>query len=143
MSAEPRLVVVRPSIKPWAMRLVQGAKGAPGSGSGSSSGVYAPFSWGDASPSLVYVVLQNSLLVSATILLRTAFNGAGAVLSLGLSGDPQAFVPPSAVDPGTAAEYETYPDTLLAAGTQILLFITPGVGANQGAGGIRLDLVPQ
>lgn len=120
---------------------LQGPAGAPGLDAGGNLPPI-PFSYGDASPVPVYVPAVPSLVVSAAIHVRTPFNGFGAALELGIDEQPGLLMPAAYNDPATSGEYENTPDVTLSAGQQVLLTVTPGAGATQGAGVIILRVLP-
>lgn len=120
---------------------LQGPPGAPGlDAAGNPPPI--PFAFGDASPAPVYTAASPALVVSAAVHLRTPFDGAGAALELGVSGQPGLLMPAAYNDPRVPGEYENSPDVTLSAGQQVLLTITPGAGATQGAGVIILRILP-
>lgn len=99
------------------------------------------FSFGDASPAPVFTASAGCTDVLARIVIDTPFNGAGAALKLGTSTAPEALIAAANNDPTTAAGYESAPDVALASGEAIVLTITPGTGATQGAGRIIFDSI--
>lgn len=124
------LVLTRPS---W---------GGQGGGGAAPTEATLSFAYGDASPLPVFTLPVAALIVSASLSIRTAFDGAGASLQLGMQGQPGRLIPSNDIAPDLEAQYETYPDLPLAAGTQILLTITPGTGATRGAGAVVIDYLP-
>ncbi len=100
------------------------------------------FSYGDATPSVLYVPDEDVVLTGVRLAVGTAFNGAGAALSVGSSALPDLYLPASEVDPAIAAGYESIPDAFVSAGESIYLHITPGSGASAGAGRAILNLIP-
>jgi hypothetical protein len=85
------------------------------------------FSYGDASPAIVYTLTEDMFLDSVQVVVTTAFNGTGAALSVGKSGQLEAYLAAAQNDPTTTATYETSPDVIIASGTVILLSITRGL----------------
>ncbi len=127
---EPSLIVV--------------AQGTPGP-TGPAGTAIAPyeFAYNEASPATIYVVPALSLVSAVRIGVRTAFNGTGAALSVGIPGQPTLLMLTSDNDPTIAADYNTSADVELPGGTPIQLYTTPGFGATQGAGVVLIDLVAQ
>ncbi|MCX7741061.1 MAG: hypothetical protein N2047_08570 [Meiothermus sp.] len=99
------------------------------------------FGYGMPSPVLLYTATAPKLLAALELDLRIPFNGSGAQLSVGQPGQPQRFMTPAENDPAFAAQYEVFPNLELAPGEAVYLFITPGAGATQGAGVVRLTLI--
>jgi hypothetical protein len=120
----------------------QGEQGEVGPAGPSSAGV-APiaFSWGDAS-SVIWTPSDSGTLVVARLVIETAFDGAGAALTLGTNAAPAAIMSADQNAPGETGEYEVTADLALSAGTGVRLTITPGAGASQGAGLIYLIFLP-
>ncbi len=118
------------------LSVVDGVISATGSGGGSTR---FPFSYGDASPATVQSVV--GLVATATIIITTPFNGAGAALSLGDAGNPQRLITTSQILPSIASEWVTNPGELYTVSTPIILTITPGSGASQGSGYVILEVV--
>ena len=100
------------------------------------------FSYGDASPSVIYTPSVNAVMTLCRIDIDTAFNGAGAALAVGTAASPQLLMPADRNAPSMVAAFETTPDVTVLAGTDLRLTITPGGGASQGAGRIVLDSIP-
>lgn len=113
-----------------------------GSGSGSQgpaglNGVGAlefPFAYGDSSPALITTITANKTILSVTLIITTAFNGAGASLAVGDTGNYSRHMTTSENDAGTVGGYSTTPAYEYGSNTAIYLSITPGAGASQGAG---------
>ncbi|MCX7689010.1 MAG: hypothetical protein N2045_13675 [Fimbriimonadales bacterium] len=99
-----------------------------------------PFAYNNVTPFPVLQLPYAVLVRSAAIHIRTAFNGAGAALELGIAGQPGLLIPANRNLPNRINQYRTNPDAELAPNTQILLTITPGGGATQGQGVITLEL---
>lgn len=116
----------------------QGIQGIPGP---SGAGVLEiAFAFGDATPKNLVVATANKQVYSVGIHIHTAFNGTGAALSVGDSGDPSRLMGAAMNDPAVAGSYEAAPNHRYGAGTQLLLTITPGAGASQGAGIVTLQI---
>lgn len=120
----------------------QGPAGPPGA-DGSGVNYSRNFSYGDASPdSISTPVPANKLVRSCRIVIETPFNGVGAALKVGDSGNLSRLMGITDNDPATAATYETSPQTLFGGPTQCLITITPGSGATQGTGQVILEIEP-
>lgn len=115
-----------------------GIQGAPGVGGGQTTRIKIPFSWGDATPALIHT--YTGTIFAAAIVLQVPFNGVGASLSLGDSGNNGRLISASEVDATAAATYGTSPAHTYASSTQIRLYITPGTGASQGSGFVLLEI---
>lgn len=100
------------------------------------------FAFGDASPAVIYTATYDVEIVVTSLQIDTPFNGAGAALALGVTGSPNALMPPSYTDPSKAGVYEASPRIMLAAGQSIILTITPGSGASAGSGQIVVEAAP-
>jgi hypothetical protein len=122
-------VIVRPAI-------TQGLTPAPTSGG--SSLLKVAFAYGDATPKAI--TTQAGLIATATIVITTPFNGVGAALQLGDAVQPSRLLAPTQIDPTFAAEYEANAGHVYTLPTEILLTITPGAGATQGAGYVLLEV---
>lgn len=111
-------------------------------GSGPGSNPPINFSYGDASPATIFTVPVDSEVVSVQLQIETPFDGVGAQVRIGTSGLPGRLLDTFHSDPSVAGVYEATPRVQLAAGTQILLTITPGSGASAGTGQIILETLP-
>lgn len=118
----------------------QGPRGVPGTNGGTIAPVY--FSFGDATPDTIYTTDSAGTVVNVRLIVDTAFDGAGASISLGTTTDPDLLLDEAENDPSVASEYESTPDVVLTSGTAVRLSITPGAGATQGAGRILLTFIP-
>jgi hypothetical protein len=103
------------------------------------TGPQVEFSWGDATPRVIVAVPANTTILTAQIIIVTPFNGVGAALSLGDSGNPERLIGIGQNDPTSWGEYETNPGYEYTSSTQIILTITPGTGNSQGSGIINLE----
>lgn len=112
-----------------------GARGAPG---GEASGnLEASFAFGDATP--VALGTAQGIAVALSLVITEAFNGVGAQLSVGTAGSPELLMAVAQNAPGEIARYEANPGFPIA-NQPLFLFITPGVGATQGAGVLFLEI---
>lgn len=97
------------------------------------------FTFGDATPRIMFTVPQACLLSEVQLIIRQPFNGAGASLLVRTNG----YITLMDTDqnrPDFSATYETTPAAILPAGSQIVLEITPGAGATAGTGQLLLNL---
>lgn len=99
------------------------------------------FAWGDASPKPLLTVPAGSRVLSVRLIVDTAFDGAGAALTVG-DGDPDRLLAAGENDPGTPGSYAAHPAVLYGADTALTLTITPGAGASQGAGAVIITTDP-
>jgi hypothetical protein len=109
----------------------QGAAGTPR--------VEVPFSFGDATPLALFTSSAGKLIERVTVFIETAFDGAGAALTIGDGDDPDALMSATENNPTEQAAYQTTPNFSYQTNTQILLFITPGSGASQGSGLVAVE----
>lgn len=100
------------------------------------------FAYGDASPATIYTPSADAVFTLCRVVIDTPFDGAGAALAVGTAADPEILMPASNNGPAIAASFESTPDTIVDAGTDIRVTITPGAGATAGAGRIILDSIP-
>ena len=116
----------------------QGIQGIPGP---SGVGVLEiAFAFGDATPKNLVVATANKQVYSVGIHIHTAFNGTGAALAVGDSGNTSRLMATTQNDPTAVGTYAVAPNHRYGAGTQLLLTITPGGGASQGAGLVTLQI---
>lgn len=138
----PRTLILGPNGTQVLVLAQQGVQGPPGA-MGSPGSALPPinFSYGDASPSVLYTLAVNSVITRCTIVIRTPFNGAGASLSVGTTGSPSLIQTTSQNAPGIAGQYASTPDAVLPAGTQIKLTIAPGSAPSAGSGIVIIELL--
>lgn len=117
-----------------------GIQGPPGA----SGEVSAPisFGWGDATPAFLTTISAGKRVYVTELVIATAFNGAGAALTIGPLAAPSELMTASENNPADVASYEANPDKLYASTTAIYLHITPGAGASAGSGQVRLQIEP-
>lgn len=143
MSTQKDIVVVEIDSSIVVSAGEAGPRGEPGAAGLPSSGLPPiNFSYGDASPSLLYTLTEDMLLDGVQLILSTVFDGVGASLSVGTLGSPGLYLSASYNDPYAVATYETSPDVIIASGTAIYLTIVPGAGASTGSGKVVLALLP-
>ncbi len=116
-----------------------GMQGPPG-----VSGTMFPvnFAFGNATPALLTTIPAGKRVYSVELFVETAFDGAGASLSVGPLAAPQELMATTENNPAALAVYETSPDKLYIMDTAIYLHITPGAGASAGNGQVRLHIEP-
>jgi|GEM_PF-4884772 len=103
---------------------------------------FYPFDFGDATPTTLCTVAAGKRVLEAEISITTAFNGAGAGLSIGDADSVGNLMPVAFNAPDTAGTYSASPNYLYAVATVVHLYITPGAGATQGNGVVRLKIQP-
>jgi len=109
----------------------QGAAGTPR--------IEVPFSFGDATPLVLLTVSAGKLIERVTVFIETAFDGLNPLLTIGDADDPAVLMTAVENDPAEEAAYQTTPNLSYQTNTQILLFITPGLGASEGSGLVVIE----
>lgn len=111
-------------------------------GSGNATAVLArvdvPFACGDASPKPLISAPAGKVIHDVRVAVTTAFDGAGAALTVGSAGDPDELMTAAQNLPSEAGAYEVSPGVSYGSTTAINLSITPGSGATQGAGVVTI-----
>lgn len=132
----PELLVVE---EPQTIAIVtHGEQGPPGrDGSGP---VEINFAFGDATPSQLLVAPAGKLIYSVAIHIRQSFDGIGAALTVGDAATPDRLMAALENDPALVGSNSTAPAVSYDVDTPILLSITPGAGASQGAGLVILTV---
>ena len=97
------------------------------------------FSWGDATPRIIYEMITGLTLNGIKLILFNEFDGVGASLSLGVTGTPELFMKTTENDPTKVGTYEVTPGYKFITTDTIRLFITPGSGASKGNGVIVIE----
>lgn len=115
--------------------LLAGPQGPRGADAGA---IEIPFAYGDATPELITTVPAGKFVYEVDIIITTAFNGVGAALAVGDVAIPDRLLAATENAPGTAGTYSTHPNVAYIVSTAVNLTITPGAGASQGAGIVRL-----
>lgn len=115
---------------------IQGPQGP----AGPSGAVEIPFAFGDATPKTLMTVPAGKTVYGVGLHIQAAFNGSGAALQIGDAGDPARLMAATHNAPNEASSYLTSPNHLYGAATVLLLTITPGGGASQGAGIVTLQV---
>lgn len=96
--------------------------------------IEVPFSYGDATPAQLFTTSAGKLIERITIFIETAFDGASPSLTIGDEDNPALLMGSFENDPTEEAAYQVTPNLYYETDTQILLFISPGLGASQGSG---------
>lgn len=106
----------------------------------SSGQIKVPFSWGDSTPKLIATVPANTTVFTSIISVTETFNGVGTGLRLGDANDLTRFL--DLPSQGLIEGYETESNVTFTytQSTQLLLSITPGVGATQGRGFVIIEI---
>ena len=119
----------------------QGPIGATGATGANGAGVTEiPFAFGDATPKTLLTVGAGKTVYGVAVHLYTGFDGTSPALQIGDAGDPARLMAASQNSPGDAGSYTTSPNHRYAGSTVLLLTITPGGGASQGAGIVTLQV---
>jgi hypothetical protein len=123
------------------VEVIEVGRGPPGPAGPSGAGVIEiPFAFGDATPKTLLTTGAGKTVYGAGIHIYTGFDGAGASLQIGDAGDPARLMKTSENDPAQIGSYLTAPNYRYASATVLLLTITPGGGASQGAGIVTLQV---
>lgn len=115
----------------------------PAGASGEGQLPVVAFSFGDASS--VVLVLPDGLPLEVLLVsleIEVPFDGVGAQLQVGTTGQPGLLMQSSHNDPSLVATFEVSPRVELPGGTGVLLTITPGDGATQGSGRLTVQTAP-
>lgn len=97
------------------------------------------FSYGDATPKIIYSISAGKTVLKAQITITQPFNGDSSVLRLGDGINPERLITALQNNSAIAGSYTTNPVYTYTASTDILLAILPGVGCTQGSGLILLE----
>lgn len=119
----------------------QGRKGIAGLDSSGAVPAYT-FAFGDATPATVLTPAVASEITQVSLQIEQVFDGVGAQIQLGTSASPGLLMDITQNDPSALMTFEVSPRQQLAAGTPIILTITPGAGASQGLGQFVITAVP-
>lgn len=128
-------VVVRGTLGPSGP---QGLQGTPGSAG--TPRIEVPFSFGDATPGQLFTALAGKLIERITIFIETAFDGESPLLTIGDEDDTALLMSSLENNPSEEAAYQVTPNLLYETDTQVLLFITPGLGSSQGSGLVVVEM---
>jgi hypothetical protein len=99
-----------------------------------------PFAFGDATPLELFVAEAGKLIERITIFVRAVFDGSNPSLTIGDEGDPVSLMSATENNPSEVAAYQVTPNLHYVSDTQVLLFITPGLGASQGSGLVVVEM---
>lgn len=100
------------------------------------------FEYGDATPAVVFEFPWRAEIVSVSLQVEEAFDGAGAEVSLGTPGDDQAIVPAVSDLLAQVMTADFTPRLEVPKGETIVLTIVPGAGATRGRGQFAIYAVP-
>ena len=131
-------VVRTPVIRAVQLELVTlavtGQRGADGSGA-----ITVPFEWNSISILPITVAVFDKAVLTVSVCLVEAFNGIGASLSVGDSGDHERLLASTLIDPGSIATFTVHPGDRYSSSTQVNLYITPG-SASTGSGVVSIEM---
>ena len=96
------------------------------------------FAYGDATPRTIFTTVGTQRVWSVELSIDVPFNGTTPALKIGDAGNTSRLMATTQNDPKTVNVYSTSPAYEYAAGTAIILTITPGSGASAGSGKIQL-----
>jgi len=117
-----------PTESTWDMLAQQGDAGTPG-------GVnIISFAYGDATPTTIITANEGSIISEVQLYIVEAFDGVGAAISVGDAVDNTRYMDTNENDPSMETTFNTFPTFVMDATRAISLYITPGAGANHGAG---------
>jgi len=100
------------------------------------------FAWNNVSPRTLFSLAAGRRIHAVHVYIDTPFDGSGAGLRIGDAVDPERLVGTGQCDPTSIGIYLTAPGFLPATATDVLLTLTPGDGASQGAGSVVFSLDP-
>ena len=139
-STGQRIVVSSPKVQ----IVTAGKLGPPGpqgiQGSAGTPRLEVPFSFGDATPQALFTAQANKLIERITVFLKTPFDGLLPSLTIGDESDPSRLMGELENDPKEVAAYQVTPNLSYPSDTQVLLFITPGLGSSQGSGLVVVEM---
>lgn len=99
-----------------------------------------PFSFGDATPLVLFTALAGKLIQRVTLFIESAFDGDTPSLMIGDEGDAARLMSAGENDPREEAAYQVTPNLSYDTDTQVKLFISPGSGASQGSGLVVVEV---
>lgn len=117
----------------------QGIQGVAGTSGTIVTESQTNFAWGDATPAILLAVAAGVTIYGISLVILESFDGNGAALSIGVTGDPDLFMATNECDPKTAGVYSMTPGYKFSMAGTIRLFITPGAGASKGNGIVTID----
>lgn len=119
---------------------LQGQRGPQGGqGPAGTPRIEVPFSFGDATPLVLFTAIAGKLIERITMFVETAFDGESPTLTIGDADNPMLLMDSSENDPTEEAAYQVTPNFFYESNTQVLLFISPGLGASQGSGLVVIE----
>jgi len=116
----------------------QGLQGIPGSAG--TPRIEIPFSFGDATPANLFSAVAGKLIERITLYIETTFDGESPSLTIGDESDPALLMSTLENNPLEEAAYQVTPNLSYETDTQVLLFISPGVGVSQGSGLVVVEM---
>lgn len=139
-SSGKKIVVSSPQV-----RLVTAGKVGPSGpqgipGPAGTPRVELPFSFGDATPAELFMAVAGKLIERITIFIETAFDGESPSLTIGDEDNPALLMESFENDPKEEAAYQVTPNLYYETDKQVLLFISPGLGASQGSGLVVVEM---
>jgi hypothetical protein len=102
--------------------------------------IEVPFSFGDATPAVLFTAEAGKLIERVTLFIEVPFDGLDPMLTIGDAGESERLMDVTENDPQAEAAYQVTPNLRYDTDTQILLFITPGLGASQGSGLVVVEM---
>ena len=142
VTVEDRQVVTRDVVEREIV--FAGEQGPPGptgpAGPPGSVAVEAAFAFGDATPAAVVTALAGKLVYGVELYIKTPFDGVGAQVVVGDAAQSDRLMAANENDLSAVGGNHTTPAHAYAVDTPVLLSVTPGAGASQGAGVIVLRI---
>lgn len=97
------------------------------------------FSFNDANTSPVGTIPAGQLVKSVEVQILTAFDGTGAMLTVGDAGQVDRLLSAASIDAGDTGIYSGNPGYAYPVDTVVNVYITPGFGATAGAGWVTIE----
>lgn len=116
----------------------QGLQGIPGSAG--TPRIEIPFSFGDATPTDLFMAVAGKLIERIAIFIETPFDGETPSLTIGDGDNPALLMNSFENNPSEEAAYQVTPNLYYETDMQVLLFISPGLGASQGSGLVVVEM---
>lgn len=145
VTVEDRQVVTRDAVE--RVIVFAGEQGPPGpagatgpTGPPGSVAVEAAFAFGDATPTAIVTALAGKLVYGVELYIKTPFDGVGAQVVVGDAAQSDRLMAANENDLSAVGGNHTTPAHAYAVDTPVLLSVTPGAGASQGAGVIVLRI---
>jgi len=89
---------------------------------------------------VLFTTIAGKLIQRVAVFIETAFDGLGPALMIGDSDDPDFLMAATENDPTEEAAYQVTPNVFYDTDTEVLLFISPGLGASQGSGLVVIEV---